>query len=283
MKRLKRVILANNPLVFCCKQPVWRSEILCVDLEVSLRMIAYRTYIRSAGADADVSAVAAFPDPVAVLGKYKAALDIGDQLAISCLVLFLDLSDHLEELGDLYESLFSCCLGKTGIHFLPLILLAVSCDLKVVLGSVYAFKDLVPDLCMLFLVGCGLLEDLGDLYITVFLCLRSEICILVARLRFACKRFHQVIECLGSDQVFAQLCIDVCPLTCISRDEETGMVIVDDADCIGCGACSDACPVSAPKIVDGKMRKCDGCNERIKAGMIPACVRSCPTGALSFE
>ena len=63
---------------------------------------------------------------------------------------------------------------------------------------------------MLFLVGCGLLEDLGDLYITVFLCLRSEICILVARLRFACKRFHQVIECLGSDQVFAQLCIDVC-------------------------------------------------------------------------
>ena len=83
--------------------------------------------------------------------------------------------------------------------------------------------------------------------------------------------------------VHCGLCIDVCPFTCISRDEQTGMVIVDDTDCVGCGACANECPVSAPKIVDGKMRKCDGCNERIKAGMLPACVRACPTGALSFE
>ena len=78
-------------------------------------------------------------------------------------------------------------------------------------------------------------------------------------------------------------CIDVCPLECIKRDPVTGFVTVDNAECIGCGACADICPVSAPKITDGKMRKCDGCNERIKAGMLPACVRACPTGALSFE
>ena len=83
--------------------------------------------------------------------------------------------------------------------------------------------------------------------------------------------------------VHCGLCIDACPMSCISRDPETGMVVCDDAECVGCGACRDVCPISAPKIVDGKMRKCDGCNERIKAGMLPACARACPTGALSFR
>ena len=78
-------------------------------------------------------------------------------------------------------------------------------------------------------------------------------------------------------------CITVCPFECISRDAETGFVVVDSTECIGCGACEGICPVSAPKIAGGKMRKCDGCNERVKAGMLPACVRACPTKALSFE
>ncbi len=78
-------------------------------------------------------------------------------------------------------------------------------------------------------------------------------------------------------------CIDACPFDCIKRDEETGFVVADNTECVGCGACRDVCPVSAPKIIDGKMRKCDGCNERVKAGMLPACVRACPTGALAFE
>ena len=83
--------------------------------------------------------------------------------------------------------------------------------------------------------------------------------------------------------VHCGLCIDICPFECIKRDPDTGLVIVDNSDCIGCGACEVVCPISAPKIVDGKMKKCDGCNERVKAGLLPACVRACPTGALSFE
>ena len=78
-------------------------------------------------------------------------------------------------------------------------------------------------------------------------------------------------------------CISVCPLECISRDDQTGFVVVDNENCVGCGACRDVCPVSAPKIIDGKMRKCDGCNERVKAGLLPSCARACPTGALVFE
>lgn len=79
------------------------------------------------------------------------------------------------------------------------------------------------------------------------------------------------------------LCIDSCPLGCIRRDPDTGFVIADPAGCTGCGACSTVCPVSAPQICGGVMCKCDGCNERVKAGLAPACVRACPTGALSFE
>ena len=44
-----------------------------------------------------------------------------------------------------------------------------------------------------------------------------------------------------------------------------------------------ACPFGAPRYrtSDGKMVKCDGCNERVKNGMQPACVRACSFGALT--
>ena len=42
-----------------------------------------------------------------------------------------------------------------------------------------------------------------------------------------------------------------------------------------------ACPYGVPTFgPDGKMRKCDACMERQKAGLVPACVKVCPTGAL---
>lgn len=79
-------------------------------------------------------------------------------------------------------------------------------------------------------------------------------------------------------------CIQACPKGCISRDEQTGFVIAADADCIGCRSCFKVCPVQAPQFgADGKMHKCDGCNTRVKAGLAPACVRACPTGALKLE
>ena len=43
-----------------------------------------------------------------------------------------------------------------------------------------------------------------------------------------------------------------------------------------------ACPFGAPSFDgEGKMVKCDGCVERLRRGMVPACVRVCPTGALT--
>ena len=101
--------------------------------------------------------------------------------------------------------------------------------------------------------------------------------------RIACMDQNDGLGNVPASCVHCGICIDVCPMECISRDEKTGFVVYDSTDCIGCGACRDACPLSVPQIECGKMHKCDGCNERVKAGLEPACVRSCPVGALAVQ
>ena len=78
-------------------------------------------------------------------------------------------------------------------------------------------------------------------------------------------------------------CISACPAGCISKDPVTGFTVYDNTNCIGCKSCAMACPFGAPRFrkQDGKMVKCDGCNERVKNGMKPACVRACTFGALN--
>ncbi len=45
----------------------------------------------------------------------------------------------------------------------------------------------------------------------------------------------------------------------------------------------DSCPYNIPrKDEDGTLAKCDFCNDRIHNGLQPACVTSCPTGAMTF-
>ena len=78
-------------------------------------------------------------------------------------------------------------------------------------------------------------------------------------------------------------CMAECPMGAICRDEETGFVRVDAEACVGCGACTYVCPMHAPQIVDGKMVKCDGCAERVRHGQLPACVQTCPSGALKLR
>jgi len=40
-------------------------------------------------------------------------------------------------------------------------------------------------------------------------------------------------------------CVDVCPMDCIHGNDEDKMLYIDPDDCIDCGACIPACPVSA--------------------------------------
>lgn len=76
-------------------------------------------------------------------------------------------------------------------------------------------------------------------------------------------------------------CIKACPCGCITKDQETGFTVYDTNCCIGCHSCAMACPFGAPSFgTDGKMVKCDGCVERVKFGLLPACVKVCPFDAL---
>lgn len=78
-------------------------------------------------------------------------------------------------------------------------------------------------------------------------------------------------------------CIQGCPVGCLKKDEETGFTVYDSTNCIGCHSCAMACPFSAPCFNnDGKMTKCNGCVDRVKEGLLPACVRVCPFGALQL-
>jgi formate dehydrogenase iron-sulfur subunit len=46
----------------------------------------------------------------------------------------------------------------------------------------------------------------------------------------------------------------------------------------------DACPWSIPQLdrASGLLTKCHMCHQRVRAGLLPACVKACPTGALNF-
>lgn len=77
-------------------------------------------------------------------------------------------------------------------------------------------------------------------------------------------------------------CVTACPCGCISKDAATGLTVYDNTACIGCHSCAMACPFAAPSFnAQGKMQKCDGCIVRLQNGLEPACVRNCPTNALS--
>ena len=80
-------------------------------------------------------------------------------------------------------------------------------------------------------------------------------------------------------------CMRVCPTGALCRDPESGYVLLEEARCVGCGACISACPlqVISTRPADGRSMKCDGCLGRVGAGLLPACVHTCPTGALSFS
>jgi anaerobic dimethyl sulfoxide reductase subunit B (iron-sulfur subunit) len=76
-------------------------------------------------------------------------------------------------------------------------------------------------------------------------------------------------------------CMAVCPAGAIRKRAEDGVVVVDKAKCIGCHACAGACPFGVPQYgEDGIMQKCNYCLDRIAQGQQPACVESCPPGAL---
>ena len=86
-------------------------------------------------------------------------------------------------------------------------------------------------------------------------------------------------------------CMLACLPSAIFVNRETGSVLIDADRCINCASCAMACPFGVIRYHrDYKAPpektvavKCDNCVERQSAGLIPACVEACKSGALTFE
>ncbi len=79
-------------------------------------------------------------------------------------------------------------------------------------------------------------------------------------------------------------CLDSCPTDAITKDSATGLVLIDDSDCVGCRRCVAVCPYGAPQLnaMTKKVDKCNGCAQRVTEGLDPACVATCVGGALQW-
>jgi len=88
-------------------------------------------------------------------------------------------------------------------------------------------------------------------------------------------------------------CVDACPTGAMHVDAENGNIrTVDEAKCIGCERCVNACPFTPSRVQwnfeDKNAQKCDLCanapymTDAGGPGGMQACVAVCPTQAISF-
>ncbi|MCE5251157.1 4Fe-4S dicluster domain-containing protein [bacterium] len=115
----------------------------------------------------------------------------------------------------------------------------------------------------------------------------------------ACQRVHlgtvtlqsTFIEKVGNLPVVCRhceepACVAACPREAMTRDDD-GTVRRNPARCTGCRSCVLACPFGVlsqgMKLIGFALGKCDLCTSRLEEGREPACVATCPTGALRFE
>ncbi|MBU9854933.1 formate dehydrogenase subunit beta [Rahnella bonaserana] len=79
-------------------------------------------------------------------------------------------------------------------------------------------------------------------------------------------------------------CLKACPAEGAILQYANGIVDFQSEHCIGCGYCIAGCPFNVPRInkQDNRAYKCTLCVDRVSVGQEPACVKTCPTGAIHF-
>ncbi|MEW6659188.1 MAG: hydrogenase 2 operon protein HybA [Thermodesulfobacteriota bacterium] len=81
-------------------------------------------------------------------------------------------------------------------------------------------------------------------------------------------------------------CVSACPVSALTKDQQTGLVRYDKDNCIGCRYCQVACPYNIPKFqwdqAFPQIVKCQLCDHLIAQGGYSACCEFCPTGASIF-
>ena len=97
----------------------------------------------------------------------------------------------------------------------------------------------------------------------------------------ALTRMFVPYNCMHCDE---PPCIEVCTSGATFKDQDNGLVLVDQQACIGCGLCVEACPYDARYLDSsrGVVDKCNGCIQRVQVGQQPACVATCLGGARMF-
>ncbi|MBF0481317.1 MAG: formate dehydrogenase [Desulfovibrionaceae bacterium] len=71
----------------------------------------------------------------------------------------------------------------------------------------------------------------------------------------------------------------------IVQDPDTGAVVfTEKTKGLDINLVRPVCPYDIPRVdpVTKIMYKCDMCLDRVRSGMLPACVKTCPTGAMNF-
>jgi Fe-S-cluster-containing dehydrogenase component len=81
-------------------------------------------------------------------------------------------------------------------------------------------------------------------------------------------------------------CASACFVRAFAKTE-LGAVTYDESVCVGCRYCMIACPFEIPtyeyhEALTPRVMKCTLCYPRISQGLLPGCVESCPTEALTF-
>jgi formate dehydrogenase iron-sulfur subunit len=79
-------------------------------------------------------------------------------------------------------------------------------------------------------------------------------------------------------------CLKACPSPGAIVQYTNGIVDFHEENCIGCGYCIAGCPFNIPRLSksDHRVYKCTLCSDRVGVGQEPACVKTCPTGAIVF-
>jgi formate dehydrogenase iron-sulfur subunit len=82
-------------------------------------------------------------------------------------------------------------------------------------------------------------------------------------------------------------CVRVCPTGALYK-HPLGFTAYDASKCNGCGYCTQFCPFGIPRLKGadlwgrGEITKCNFCQDRVTAGLAPACAKACPTGAIEY-
>jgi Fe-S-cluster-containing dehydrogenase component/formate-dependent nitrite reductase membrane component NrfD len=76
-------------------------------------------------------------------------------------------------------------------------------------------------------------------------------------------------------------CVAICPTNALFTRND-GIVDFDDANCIGCKSCMNACPYDAIFLnpETDTAHKCNYCAHRVDQGLEPSCVIVCPTQSI---